>query len=148
MSTRPRQSSTRHLSEITKFTTHMSPRWGFSICLSRVLYTYRPAGALICVDSVFLYTLRSAGAQVLIPLAFYRHIAPLERKREEDNYKGCPHAEVTLGNCNIVMSIFRAKGMKKAVFPCSAEENGFSTSAGKQAFVPFDFLIRSGGVYF
>ena len=46
-------------------------------------------------------------------------------------------------------SRYSVQGMKKAVFPCCAEENGFFlTSAGKQAFVPSGFLIRSGGVYF
>ena len=61
-------------------------------------YTCRPAGALVsftvfainisprwgldCGDFVLPYTLRSAGAQELDTPAFYRHIAPLERKIE------------------------------------------------------------------
>ena len=40
--------------------------------------TYRPVGAL--VRHALLYTYRSAGAQILDTSAFYRHIAPLERK--------------------------------------------------------------------
>ena len=47
----------------------------------------------------------------------------------------------------VAQFIARCEGMKKAVFPCCAEENGFLTSTGKQAFVPSGFLIRSGGVY-
>ena len=43
-------------------------------------YTCRPAGAVVYGNSGFLYTLRSAGARELDTSAFYRHIAPLERK--------------------------------------------------------------------
>ena len=38
--------------------------------------------------------------------------------------------------------------MKKAAFPCYAEENGFSIVERKRLFVSFAFLIRSGGVHF
>ena len=58
----------------------MSPAGALELVLPCALYTYRPAGPLICVDLVFRYTLRSAGTQVLDTLALYRHIAPLEGK--------------------------------------------------------------------
>ena len=62
------------------FDTHVAPLGLWGCGDSTLLYTYRPAGALVYGNSGFLYTLRSSGARELDTSAFYRHIAPLERK--------------------------------------------------------------------